>query len=324
MTHTIRATAMMLLAMLLAMMLAMSLASDAALAQKTGTLLHQTDSSRKARRLFVEHASAGAAAKRDTIFAALMFDPSLAAPARSSAWTASVVRASPVTEARIQANLCDIAGAICGAKGAASLMLAGPFNSGNEFTSLADLDGLFGSARVQGSYTSNATGAGTFYSFTGTFSEPRFAYRDSTTLGRRSVEQAAYAIETGGGRRWSSVALYGGVRWEQAYHARTAHDVCTPATFGPAGTQSCMSMVVGAPRSRDRAVASVSGAWSIGGTGAARLTISHDIRRSVTGIDLPVWLIANPAGGLAGGVRLGYRTDSRAMTVALFVSQFKL
>ena len=316
MTHTIRALAMVLLAMLLA--------SGTALAQKTGTLLHQTDSTRKARRLLVENAPAEAAAKRDTIFAALVFDPSLAAPARSSAWTASVVRASPVTEARMQANLCDIAGAICGARGAASLMLAGPFNSGNEFTRLADLDGLFGSARVQGNYTSNATGAGTFYSFTGTFSEPRFAYRDSTTLGRRSVEHAAYAIEGGGGRRWSSVALYGGVRWEQAYRARTARNVCSPATFGPAGTETCANMVLGAPRSRERAVASVSGAWSIGGKGAARLTISHDIRRAVTGIDLPVWLIANPAGGLAGGVRLGYRTDSRAMTVALFVSQFKL
>jgi hypothetical protein len=316
MTHTIRALAMVFLAMLLA--------SGTALAQKTGTLLHQTDSTRRARRLLVENAPAGAAAKRDTIFAALVFDPSLAAPARSSAWTASVVRASPVTEARMQANLCDIAGAICGARGAASLMLAGPFNSGNEFTRLADLDGLFGSARVQGNYTSNATGAGTFYSFTGTFSEPRFAYRDSTTLGRRSVEHAAYAIEGGGGRRWSSVALYGGVRWEQAYRARTARNVCSPATFGPAGTETCANMVPGAPRSRERAVASVSGAWSIGGNGAARLTISHDIRRAVTGIDLPVWLIANPAGGLAGGVRLGYRTDSRAMTVALFVSQFKL
>jgi hypothetical protein len=316
MTHAIRATAMILPAMLLA--------SGAALAQKTGTLLHQTDSTRKARRLLVEGAPAGAAAKRDTIFAVLMFDPSLAAPARSSAWTASVVRASPLTEARIQANLCDIAGAMCGEKGAASLVLAGPFNSGNEFTRLADLDGLFGSARVQGSYTSNATGAGAFYSFTGTFSEPRFAYRDSTTLGRRSVEHAAYAIESGGGRRWSSVSLYGGVRWEQAYRARTSHNVCSPATFGPAGTETCADMVLGAPRSRERAVASVSGAWSIGGMGAARLTISHDIRRAVTGIDLPVWLIANPAGGLAGGVRLGYRTDSRAMTVALFVSQFKL
>jgi hypothetical protein len=294
------------------------------LAQKTGTLLRQTDSTRRARRPLETGATAESAAKGDTIFAALVFDPSLAASARSSAWTANVVHASPTTEARIQANLCDIAGALCGAKGAASLMFAGPFNKDNEFTRLADLDGLVGTTRVQATYTSNATNVGSFYSFAGTFSHPRFAYRDSVALVRKSVEHPVYAIETGGGTRWPSVSLYAGVRWEQAYHARTAHDVCTPAAFGPAGTESCASLVVGAPRGRERAVATVSGAWSIGGNAAARVTLSHDIRRGVTGIDLPVWLLQNPAGGLAGGVRLGYRTDTREMTFALFVSQFKL
>ena len=52
--------------------------------------------------------------------------------------------------------------------------------------------------------------------------------------------------------------------------------------------------------------------------------IAHDLRRGVTGVDLPVWLVRNPAGGLAGGVRFGYRTDARQMTAALFVSEFKL
>ncbi|MFI5245718.1 MAG: hypothetical protein ACHQQR_10860, partial [Gemmatimonadales bacterium] len=294
------------------------------LAQKTGALLHQTDSTRRVRRGFEPGATAESAAKGDTIFAALVFDPSLAAPARSSAWTANVFHAGAVTEARIQANVCDIAGAICGATRAASLMVAGPLNKTNEFTRLADLDGLVGTARVQASYASNATNVGAFYSFTGTFSRPRFAYRDSVALGRRSVEHSTYAIETGGGRRWSSVSLYGGVRWEQAYHARTAHDVCTPAAFGPAGTQSCASLVVGGPRGRERAVATATGAWSNGGNAAAPLTISQDNRRGVTRIDQPVWLLQNPGGGLAGGVRLGYRTDAREMTVALFVSQFKL
>ena len=83
-------------------------------------------------------------------------------------------------------------------------------------------------------------------------------------------------------------------------------------------------MVLGAPFSSNRTVASVSGAWSIGGSGAARITISHDLRHGITGVDLPVWVLTNPAGGLAGGVRFGYRTDSRQMSMALFVSEFKL
>jgi hypothetical protein len=297
---------------------------SAALAQRTGALLHQTDSTRRARRPFEVNATADAAARGDTVFAALVFDPSLAALARSSAWTASVVSSGGTKDARVQANLCDIATALCGVRGASSVMFAGPLNKDDDFTELADLDGLVNSARVQAGYTSNATSVGSFVAFSGTFSQPGFAYRDTATFTTRSVGHTLYAIEGGGGYRWGAVALQGAVRWEQSYRARGSQNVCTPASFGPPGTETCANMVLGAPTSTDRTVASISGAWSIGGNGAARLTVSHDMHRGVTGVDLPVWVLTNPAGGLAGGVRFGYRTDSRQMTMALFVSEFKL
>jgi hypothetical protein len=302
---------------------ALALGAGPALAQPTGALLRQTDSTRRARGLLAAGALSSTP-RADTVFAALVYDPALAAAARASAWSAAVVHARPTTEARVQANVCDMLPVACGARGAASVLFAGPVSTSSEFTRLADLNGLFGSARVQASYTSNATDAGGFVAAGGTFSQPHFAYRDSSTLARRSVERAAYALEAGGGRRWPSVSLYGGVRWEQAYHPRTARDVCAVATFGPAGTESCSSMVVGGPRGRERTVASVAGAWSIGAVGAGRLTISHDVQRGVTGFDLPVWVLPNPAGGLAGGLRFGYRTDTRETTLSLFVSQFKL
>jgi hypothetical protein len=299
-------------------------AGGTALAQRTGALLHRADSTRGNRRPIDQGATDESVARGDTIFAALVFDPSLAALARSSAWTASVVPAGPTKEARIQANLCDIAGAICGARSAVGLTIAGPLNSGDDFSELADLDGLVGSARVQGSYTSNATSVGSFYALSATFSQPTFAYRDSAVLGRRSVDHTAYAIAAGSGYRWSSVTLQGAMRWEQAYRAQASQNVCSPASFGPDGTETCANLVIGEPASSERTIASLSAAWSIGGNGAARLTISHDLGHSITGVDLPVWVMANPAGGLAGGVRFGYRTDTKQVTVALFVSEFKL
>jgi hypothetical protein len=302
----------------------LALPAAAALAQRTGALLHASDSSRKARGTFVENASAEAAARRDTLFAALVFDPSLAALARSSAWTASVVPFGGAKEVRIQANLCDIAGAVCGARGAASLMFAGPLSSSDEFSELADLDGLTGSARVQAAVTTNATGAGAYESFAATYAHPSFAYRDSTTLGRRSVDHALYSVEAGVGYRWVAAAVQGAVRWEHGYRARTSQNVCTPASFGPPGTQSCSNFVVGAPSDTGRTVAGVSAAWSVGGNAAMRLTLSRDFTHRVTGIDLPLWLVRNAAGGLAGGVRFGYRTDAKQVTAALFVSEFKL
>ena len=297
---------------------------SAALAQRTGALLHQTDSTRRARRPFETVSTADAAARGDTVFAALVFDPSLVSLARSSAWTASVVSSGGTKDARVQANLCDIITAFCGARGASSIMFAGPLNKDDDFTELADLDGLVNSARVQAGYTSNATSTGSYIAFSGTFSQPGFAYRDTATFTTRSVGHTMYAIEGGGGYRWGTGALQGAMRWEQSYRARGSQNVCTPASFGPPGTETCANMVLGAPFSSNRTVASVSGAWSIGGNGAARLTISTDLEHGVTGVDLPVWVMTNPAGGLAGGVRFGYRTDSRQMTMALFVSEFKL
>lgn len=312
MAHTLRALAMI------------CLASVSALAQKSGALLNQSDSVRRARRPFDARTTGEAAARGDTVFAALVFDPSLVALARSSAWTASVVSSAGVKDARVQANLCDIWGVICAARGASSLMVAGPLNKDGDFTELADLDGLVNSARVQGSYTTNSTSVGSYVAFTGTFSQPTFAYRDSSAFARRSAGHTAYAIEGGAGYRWASVAVQGAVRWEQSYRAHGSQNVCTPESFGPPGTESCENMVLGAPYGYDRAVVSASGAWSIGGNGAMRLTVAHDLRHGVTGVDLPVWVMSNAAGGLAGGVRFGYRTDDRQLTIAVFVAEFKL
>jgi hypothetical protein len=300
------------------------LASASALAQKSGALLNQSDSVRRARRPLELSAGNKAAARGDTVFAALVFDPSLAALARSSAWTAGVVSSGGVKDARVQANLCDIAAAVCGARGASSLMIAGPLDKEDDFTELADLDGLVRSARVQGSYTTNATSVGSYVAFTGTFSQPTYAYRDTAAFARRSVSHTAFAMEGGAGYRWASVALQAAARWEQSYRARTPQDICTPAPFGPPGTESCANIVLAAPRRYERAVVSASGAWSIGGNAAMRLTVAHDLRHGVTGVDLPVWVMSNTAAGLAGGVRFGYRTDDRNFTVALFVAEFKL
>ncbi len=263
-------------------------------------------------------------ARRDTTFAVLLFDPSLTAPARSSAWAATVDPSGPNKEAKLQANLCDIFGALCSGKSAASLTLAGPLDTGDDFTELADLGGLVGSARVQGSWTNNMTSPGTFYSLSGTFSDPGFAYRDSVALAKRSVDHAGYAIEADIGSRTASASWQFGMRTEQSYRARTSQNVCTAVSFGSPGTTACTNLVVGAPSSVQHTVASVGGAWSFGGNGAARLTVSHDLVGGVTGVDLPVWVIPDAKSGPAGGVRFGYRTDDKHITVSLFVSAFKL
>ena len=293
-------------------------------AQKTGTLLNRSEDDRIQRHDVVRDLSPAERAKADTIFAVLVFDPSVSLPGRSTAWTATVDPTGANKEGKIQVNLCDIAGPLCSGKSAASITLAGPLSASDSSAELADLSGLVGTARGTLSWTTNSTQPGAFYSFSGTYAEPSFAYRDSAALAKRSVDHAAYALEADAGTRSGATAWQMGVRYEQSYRARTSQDVCTPASFGPLGTTSCSSLIVGAPSSVPRLVASVSGAWSFGGHGAARVILSQDLMHGVTGVDMPVWVIPDAKGGPAGGLRFGYRTDTKHVTVSLFVSAFKL
>ena len=288
-----------------------------ALAQKTGTLLGPPPPSGQ------QTAMASTLARRDTLFAVLLFDPSATAPARSSAWTATADPTGPNKEAKIQVNVCDIADALCRDSSAISVTLAGPLNSSDDFTELADLSGLVGSARVEAAWTSR-TKAGPVYSFSGKFSAPTYAYRDSALLAKRSVDRSAFAVAASAGYRWATAALLAGLGVEQSYRPPTSQNVCTPSAFGPAGTTTCANIVIGAPSSVQRTIASVSGGWTIGGNGALRLTISRDLQHGVTGFDLPVWVIPSAKAGPAGGLRFGYRTDDKRVTVSLFVSAFKL
>ena len=293
-------------------------------AQKTGTLLNRSENDRIKRHGAVQDLSAAERAKADTIFAVLVFDPSVSLAGRSTAWTATVDPVGANKEGKIQVNLCDIAGSLCSGKSAASVTLAGPLSATDSSAELADLNGLVGTARATMTWTTNSTQLGAFYSFSGTYGEPSFAYRDSAALAKRSVDHAAYALAADAGTRSGATAWQAGVRYEQSYRARTSQDVCTPASFGPSGTTTCSSLIVGAPSSAERFVASMSGVWSFGGHGAARVIVSQDLAHGVTGIDMPVWVIPDAKGGPAGGLRFGYRTDTKHVTVSLFVSAFKL
>jgi len=58
---------------------------------------------------------------------------------------------------------------------------------------------------------------------------------------------------------------------------------------------------------------------------SASFAISYNVDRGVTGIDIPVWMIPDASGSFGGGVRFGYRSDSRKHpTLSIFVGHFKL
>jgi hypothetical protein len=54
---------------------------------------------------------------------------------------------------------------------------------------------------------------------------------------------------------------------------------------------------------------------------AAALTATYDFEKNTTGIELPIYFVANDKGALAGGIRFGWRDDTDDVTVGLFVGK---
>jgi hypothetical protein len=257
-------------------------------------------------------------------FAALVFDPSLSSGLRSSSWTATIDASQADKEGKIQANLCDVV-PNCGGS-ALHLTISGPLTANSDFTELADLDGLRGSVRAElgGAYNlANAAGAPSFTARLG-LARHQFSYRDPATLAEASQDRTGTSFSLGAALKGVNVAGSFAYRRESSYRSADEQQVCVPATFGPAGTTTCSTVVVGGPAhsTKDVLEGEVRASWRA--TGAIRLHVAHDFSSSATGVDLPVYVIPDVSGNLAGGVRLGYRTDTKRWSAAMFVGAFKL
>ena len=257
-------------------------------------------------------------------FAALVFDPSLSSGLRSSAWTATIDASQTDKEGKIQANLCDVVPK-CGGS-ALDLTISGPLTANSDLTELADLNGLRGSVRAElgGTYNlANAAGSPSFTARLG-LARHEFSYRDPATLAEASQDRTGTSFSAGAAMKGVNVAGSFAYRRESSYRSAGEQEVCVPATFGPAGTTTCSTMVVGGPAhsTKDVLEGEIRGSWNA--TGAIRLHVAHDFTSSATGVDLPVYVIPDVSGNLAGGVRLGYRTDTKRWSAAMFVGAFKL
>jgi hypothetical protein len=257
-------------------------------------------------------------------FAALVFDPTSSNQDRTSNWTASFLATTTDKEAKVQANLCDVPllSGTCKGNSALQLTLAGPIDKSGA-TQLGDLNGLVGESRAEGGWTWSIAKPGVTFGLQASVARPHFDFRDSTTLSKRSTSATAHSIGVTGGWKSTTASIHAGVRLEQAFAPRDSQNVCTAAGFGPPGTTSCSSLTVGGPHSQSNRVANVDFAYSLG-IAAAHANISRDFHNDVTGLDVPIYVFPNGNGGLAGGVRSGYRSDTHRWSVGVFVGEFKL
>ena len=147
-----------------------------------------------------------------------------------------------------------------------------------------------------------------------------FDYLDRTTLVGGSESHTNWSVALGTAvitrNNW---LLGGGYRREQRFvPGADPVELCVPLSQTVATT--CSEAVLGAPV--EVKVNQVYGeVRKFLGPIAVSPRVSRDLTRDITGIEVPVYFLRNSDGGFTGGVRVGWRSDKKALTVVGFVGQ---
>lgn len=85
------------------------------------------------------------------------------------------------------------------------------------------------------------------------------------------------------------------------------------------GVLTCKKGAGGPPAKTERDLLSAEYRQGIGKDFALAFKMSYDARNDVTGAELPLYFIKNGEGGLSGGVRFGWRSDTGDTVAAVFI-----
>ena len=158
----------------------------------------------------------------------------------------------------------------------------------------------------------------------GTVGYENFDYKDPNTFESKDENKVPWAGKMFGGlflNRWNALLTFGG-EYQNSYKDAAKQTIC-PAGGG-SGPVVCQTDSFGEPDDDDRKLLFLEARKTILGAGVS-LKVTRDFDQDTTGVDVPVYLIRNPKGGLAGGVRGGWRSDTDDLEFGVFVgSSFKL
>ncbi len=106
-------------------------------------------------------------------------------------------------------------------------------------------------------------------------------------------------------------------KYRDDYQAQDSATLCP----SPAGAPlKCITGAVGAPKHVTRELLSAEYRKSFG-LYAVAATVTYDAKNDVTGIDLPIYFVPDATGGLTGGIKLGWRSDTKDTTAGVFIGK---
>ena len=161
-------------------------------------------------------------------------------------------------------------------------------------------------------------GAAVFAAVRGRIAPESFRYL-TAALEERSEHRTSWSATASGGALFASGLMVMAAYTRQvAYEPGGSRQICEP--LGTDGALACAEHVIGPPVGAGRThLASVEARRFFGDNLALSPRVTYDVRRAVTGIQLPIYFLKAADGGLTGGVTLGWRSDSNAFVVSATV-----
>jgi hypothetical protein len=157
-----------------------------------------------------------------------------------------------------------------------------------------------------------------------TVGQKQFAYLDVPAFADKDVSHTSYEASAYFGLIGSSAdwSLRAKGSYALGYKGRSSVTICQPI---PGGVQSqCKTGANGAPRRKEGAFGAVEFRKTLS-LGKAGLSIgiapefTYDVKEKDFAVDVPIYLVPDKDGKLTGGLRIGYRNDTKDVGVGLFV-----
>ena len=154
----------------------------------------------------------------------------------------------------------------------------------------------------------------------GRIAPERFEYVSGANLSVHADRRTSWsASATAGALFGSGLSLTASYTRERAYQAQSQVQLCTP---GPAPAWLiCGDEILGGPGAPSNTNRVSMEARRVFRWFGISPKVTYDATRGATGVQLPLYFLQDPAGGLRGGIILGWRSDRKEFSARAVVGQ---
>ena len=153
----------------------------------------------------------------------------------------------------------------------------------------------------------------TDWGFDGTIGINDFEWVDPATRGSHRDRHTDWSVAAHLNHYFAGTAIVASASYQRAYKAAAEQLICPPNPANPA--TDCVNARGAPPTRTDHFLLSAGFRHRFTGADGTLLNLAvapeftFDSLKDVVGVDVPIYFIPGPNGGLTGGIRVGYRSD---------------